>query len=283
MRILTGMAESAMNFWKNSKTMKWIPYMSYWSCGYQGAPTEFVKNLHWLAAYYLKLNYGEVHLITDSAGAESLDFIEWSSVSKDLDALDPSLGKWLWAAGKLTAIKIAAERGKPFLHTDYDVFLPSGLTDTLDHAEVFAQSPEDIIQYNYDPERVLSLIPFTGVLSEETVDDAANVGVIGGTNVNFLHSYATEMLALAQHPLNNKLRTQRLYNHYLGASVLFEQYGLAVMAKKHGIDISYVFPEGWPTDERAKQQQYIHLMGAKKSPKIRGRVSEIVSRLQGIN
>jgi hypothetical protein len=259
--------------------VKWVPYMSYWSRGYQGAPTDFIKDIHWLAAHYLKLNYGEVHLITDSIGAGELKDIGWSSVSLDLDDLDPDLGKWCWAAGKLAAFKIAAERGKPFFHADYDVFLPSGITPEMDHSGVFAQSPEDVVESNYELPRVLPLIPNTGIMSECPSPFAANTGVFGGHNLAFIHQYATEILDLASHPDNDILKTRRIYGHYGGASMLFEQYGLACVAKKHGVTIDFIF-SGWPSSAEVREKQYIHLMGGKRSLRVRQKIADLVPKLK---
>jgi hypothetical protein len=259
--------------------MKWIPYMSYWSRGYQGAPNEYIKRLHWLAAYYLKLNYGEVHLVTDSVGAKELNDVEWSSIDLALDNLDPRLGDWFWAAGKLRAFQIAAEKGQSFFHADYDVFLPNGLPHCVEQSQLFAQSPEDVVLSLYELPRVLPMIPKTGIMTEYPVQCAANTGIFGGQNFEFIHRYATEILELASHPENEILNHRRIYNHYGGASMLFEQYGLACAAKKYGIEIDYIFNR-WPTKEEAQEKQFIHLMSAKRFPHIRSKITALVDRLK---
>jgi hypothetical protein len=259
--------------------MSFIPYMSYWSCGYQGPPTEYMKNLHWLAAYYLKLNYGEVHLVTDSTGKAALNNFEWSSVSTDLNELDPQHGKWFWASGKLKTFQLAAKAGRPFVHVDYDVFLPKGLPLELNDAAVFAQCPEDVEICRYELPRVFPLIPRCGILTEYKTRCAANTGVFGGNDLDFIHKYATEILDLAFHPENKILQTRAIYSHYGGASMLFEQYGLATAAKKHGVDISYVFPH-WPSPKEAREKQFIHLMAAKRYAYMSEKISKIVTKLQ---
>jgi hypothetical protein len=253
--------------------------MSYWSCGYQGPPNEFVKDLHWLSAYYLKKQYGEVHLITDDCGALALNNFQWTSIRTDLVELDPSHATWFWAAGKLKTFQLAAQQGKPFLHVDYDVLLMNGLPDELNNASVIAQHPEDVVQSNYELDRVLPLIPNHSLFLEYPTPFAANTGVFGGNDLDFINTYVTEILDLAFSQENEILRTRKIYSHYGGASMFFEQYGLAVVAKKYGVNISYLF-SGWPTPQEAKEKQYVHLMGAKRHTHVMEKISRIVAKLK---
>ena len=62
-------------------------YMSYWSGGYQQIPQSYIIDYHRLSAHYLKKHYGEVHLITDSVGKDSLEDVGYTTISTELDSL----------------------------------------------------------------------------------------------------------------------------------------------------------------------------------------------------
>ena len=83
---------------------KLIPYMSYWSGGYQNIPSELIINLHKLSSYFLRNFFGEVHFITDSKSIEYFKNIPWSSISTELDEINPEYGK-VWSISKLYTSK----------------------------------------------------------------------------------------------------------------------------------------------------------------------------------
>jgi hypothetical protein len=256
-----------------------IPYMSYWSGGYQSIPSEMVINLHKLSAYFLKLNFGEVHFITDTQSAEYFKDIPWSSVSTELDEIDISYSP-VWSLSKLYAYKTISQKGEPFVHVDYDVFLYKGLESRLLSADLFAQHPENAIHFFYEVDKFEKCCPNLHLIKDYKVEDAVNVGVLGGRDTEFLNVYASKAIEFILDPANKDFwlnyKTPK-HNHWTKA-VIAEQYYLAVMLKKYKKEIQFVFPNGWPTEEEAKEKNYIHLMCAKRRNDMEGKIKQLIKK-----
>jgi hypothetical protein len=248
-------------------TKKLIPYMSYWSKGYQGNPSDFVLNLHKLCFYFLKKNFGEVHFITDSESFDYFKFIPWTSISTDLDGLTTEYEN-VWSVSKLFVYKIISQKGNPFFHVDYDVFLPEGLEERILNSDIFAQCTEYNSMYYYKINDFLKNCPNPYEIKNIKVQDAINVGVLGGNDVEFINKYSTEALEMVFNPVNkNYWLSYDDSTHWLKA-VTAEQYYLSVLVEKYKKNIEYIFPNGWPTEEEAKEKKFIHLMGFKQNKQI---------------
>jgi hypothetical protein len=253
-------------------------WLSFSSRGYLGKPNSFIIDLHKVGFYYLKKNFGEVHFLTDSFSRPYFDFIPWDSVSTALDQVPFGYSE-VWSLSKLYAYREIAKQGQPFIHVDNDVVLWKGLPENLKEAGVFAQSWEHVGDFGYEPEKLFPNCPNLHVFGTTFSDLAANVGIFGGTNLEFIKDYAEAAIEFVLDPENKQFWQQ--YGGYSLSwckAVLAEQWFLATYAKSRGVPITTLFKQ-WPTEEEAKRAKYTHLMAAKQDPKTRDRVHSLSRRI----
>ena len=255
-----------------------IAYLSYSSLGYAGAPDEFLVAMHKIAAYCLKKNFGEVHLITDSVSKPHFSSIPWTSVTTELDQVPPDYPQ-VWSLSKLYAFREIAKRGHPFIHTDNDVFLWKGIPDRLRNAQVFGQQPENVFDYRYEPQKMFSNCPSKHIFEVSCPPTAINVGIFGGNNVKFIGDYADSAIAFVEDSKNEWFWKE--YSGYWSwwcKATLAEQWFLGAFAMHHRVKVETLFSQ-WPSKEEAKEACYTHLMARKKHPDVREAVLKLAQRL----
>lgn len=259
--------------------MKLVPYMSYWTNGYAANPSPFIINLHKLSSYFLLKNFGEVHFITDTKGAEIFKDIKWTSVSEGLNEVDSKYSQ-TWSISKLYAYGQIAEKKQPFIHVDYDVFLYEGIGN-ISNSAIFAQSPENAVNYFYEIEKLERHCPNLHIINNSKPEYAVNVGVIGGHDTDFIRKYSKSAIQFVEDPSN-----QDFWTHYHGfkhnqwtKAVIAEQYYLSAIAEFYDKKIDFVFPNGWPSNEEAMAKKYTHLMGAKNQYGISEKIENLVQKL----
>jgi hypothetical protein len=252
-------------------------YMSYWKGGYRGVPTERLINLHKLSVHFAKQHFNEVHLITDSESKEYFKNVGFSTISTELDNLDLNYGQ-VWCLGKLLAYRIIAQKGDPFIHIDYDVFLFKPPTAII-NADVFGQSPENVIYFFYEVDKFVKNCPLLYKAKQKNPINGVNMGIFGGRDLEFIETYATDSIAMVMDPLNKNfwLEYNGFSNHWVKA-VLAEQYYLSVMADTFNKKITCLFPGGYPTEEQTKQAGYTHLMAAKNREDILSKINFLIRK-----
>lgn len=255
-----------------------VPYLSYSRLGYRGQPDKFLVDLHKINLFYLKKNFGEAHLITDSASKPFFEHLPWTSLTTELDLVPTGYEK-VWCLSKLFAYREIAMRGKPFLHVDNDVALWKGLPEEFLTAEVFAQAPEDAVKYKYQPEKLRENCPRLHVFNETTTETAYNVGIFGGQNIKFILDYANAAIAFVLDPANRDfwLKYDGYWSWWCKATTA-EQWFLGAFAEKQGVAIKTIFDK-WPTAEEAKAANYSHLMAKKVDPETRQKVHGLADRI----
>jgi len=256
-------------------------YLSYSSLGYLGVPDEYLVAMHKIAVYCLKKNFGEAHLITDSRSKPYLEKLPWSSITTELDQV-PAEYPHVWSLSKLYAFREIAKRGQPFVHTDNDAFLWRGLPDRLLKAEAFGQHPENVVDYKYDPWKFYANCPNKHIFDVSCPPVAINVGVVGGTNVEFFKDYAESAIAFVQDPANSWFWKE--YSGYWAhwcKAVLAEQWYLGAFAMHRKIKVETLFPN-WPSKEEAKEACYTHLMIKKRWPNVREAIFQLARRITQI-
>lgn len=256
---------------------KLVPYMSFWSNSYKDPNSTDIKNLHKLSAFFLKKNFGEVHFITDQCGAEIFKDIPWTTVSTELNSIDKSYNL-VWSISKLYAYRSIAQKGVPFVHVDYDVILWEGLHEKILNAEIFAQSPENAVLYFYELDKLRDNCPSLYDIKNYFTENASNVGVFGGHDLEFIQNYAQSAIDFVMDPDNYDfwINYNGFKNQSWAKAVIAEQYYLSIMAKKYNKTIEYIFPNGWPSDQEANEKKYTHLMGMKASPEAMEKVQKLV-------
>lgn len=253
-------------------------YMSYWSAGYQKIPSENVLLMTKIANYFAALHFNNVYLITDSKSSHFFKKMHWTNISTELDMLDPSLGG-IWSLGKILSYKIAAERNSPFIHIDYDVILWNGIPEKIKHSEIFAQNDEPNAYQSYEIDLFLKNCPYTSHIKHIAQNSASNMGIFGGTNNNFIFSYATDALDLATNKQNYNFWTQfKGFDHTWNMATIVEQYFMVTMSHIMSQQITHLFDNGWPTKDDAKKQNYTHFMGDKDSTLIVNKLHNIANQ-----
>jgi hypothetical protein len=248
-------------------------YLSYSNRGYAGTPDSFLIDLHKIAYFYLKKNFGNAHLLTDSESKPFLSHLPWTSLTTELDAV-PRTYPQVWSLSKLYAFREIAKRGEPFVHIDNDVILWEGLPKKLKDKEVFAQSWENVVGYKYEPEKFYENCPSRHVFAHSAPPHAANVGIFGGTNTDFIGAYAEAAIAFVEDPVNEWFwKRYSGYKSWWCKAVLAEQWFLSAFAESRGVKIETLF-EKWPKPEEALAAKYTHLMAKKADPEVRRRIRE---------
>jgi hypothetical protein len=256
------------------------PYMSYWSHGYQNKkPSEFVINLHKLSSFYLKKNFGEVHLVTDKNGAEILKDIKWDSVSIDLENLDQKYSD-IWSLGKILAYKIACDRNHSFIHVDYDVVLWEGVEDRIKKADVFAQSEEINAFEFYNTKDIYKYFSNDNFFSKIPKDlNPINMGIFGGNDLNFIKKYSEDAIDfITNHKYKNFWNTFKFCDHFWHRACVAEQFYLSAKAYSSNKKIEYIFQNGWPSEEEAREKKYTHLMNDKNKKENQELVSALIKK-----
>jgi hypothetical protein len=244
-----------------------IPYLSYWSKGYRKTPSKYIIDLHKLSAFLCKKQYGEVHLITDSASISHFKEIGFDSITVP-DGLDeiPDEYSLTWSLGKVYCFNFLAKNKIPFLHVDYDVFLWKQLPDFIHNSDVFVQHTETNVSEFYHINKMINQCGYKNFPVDQVVDFAYNMGIFGGNDCSFIEDYSSASIELVMHKENKNFwscddkDTQALFT---GRAVLAEQWYLANFAKQKNKTVTCLFDGNMPSDTDAELCGYTHLWGAK--------------------
>lgn len=251
-------------------------YLSYSCKGYQKAPSEFIVNLHKLCFFHLKKHFNDINFITDSFSKNFFKDIPWTSVSTILDDI-PDNYLDLWNLSKIYALKYIAEKNEPFIHLDGDVILWKPLPEDIINAEVFAQCPEDTNKHKYELDKFQKFCPNKSIFKKLKFNPIAyNMGIFGGSNLDFINGYAKEILKIVMHKDNQFFwREYDGYSYHWCKPVLVEQYFLYLYSQFRDQKITCLFPE-WPSEEEAQNMGYSHLMLTKTSEDLQIKISHLV-------
>lgn len=254
------------------------PYMSYWSAGYKKTPDDYILNLHKISAFFLKKNFGEVHLITDTKSKDLFKNMNFTSISTDLDNLPSSYGD-VWSLGKIYTYKLASLKGDPFLHVDYDVILWEGLLDGSDKSNIITQSVEvDAINW-YQVDKFIKNCPNIGLLKNLKLPlDSYNCGILGGHDLKFLYDYSSSALDLVLDEKNKDffIKNYYLFNGNWEKAAIMEQYYLSVCAEYYNKKIDTYIINIYDNNHVCNEKKYTHLWGAKTRPEIQDKIKKLI-------
>ena len=259
-------------------------YLSYSCRGYKGIPSQFIINLHKISAYYLKKNFKNVNLITDSISKKYFENIPWDSITTELDIV-PEDYPSVWSLSKLYAYKIITNKNEPFIHVDNDVILWKGLDDDFLKSEVFAQSPEDAATWLYEPEKLYNNCPNLYVLENRNFLSAYNVGIFGGTNIDFIKEYSEQSIKFVEDPNNKKFwQEYKGYANHWSKATTAEQWFLGALAEYNNIKVNTLFPKvAFPSPEEAKAKYYTHMMDKKRCHIEQEKINSLANRIVKID
>ena len=227
---------------------------------------EYDFVLSWSMSVKLaKQNFKKVVFVTDTWAWENLfkDLkLPFDEVRLSLDNINHSTD--IWSVSKAYAI---LEMDTPFLHIDSDAYLWKELPNHILNKPIVVQDTEGIVDRNQytlylglEWDYNLYLKGFNKYLDASDLKNrdifAYNCGVVGGTDVEFLKKWATEMIDVAN--MYDRLKTTDNYrNGYI--VVWVEQSLLMLMSEYENIEVTKLLPH-----RNIIQDYYTHLMGSSK-------------------
>lgn len=241
-------------------------YHSFWDGGYKTLDAN-VYNMHKLSVLTALKNYGNITLITTEKGREFLGSLPYTSIELFEEEIPDNL-KATWSISKIYAYKQIAKKGEPFFHIDYDVFIFKKLPEWFENSEVVCQHFESeyelISTYNLE---IFSKKCPNKYFFDGTVDYACNAGILGGNNMSAIIFYVDEVIKLLtdKDNIENYWENNNLNINYWSKAVIAEQLYIVYCLEKLNIKPTPLFKNGWPSEEKAIEIGYTHLMGSKNN------------------
>jgi hypothetical protein len=248
-------------------------------------------------------HYNNVYLVTDSKSLPMFSDIPFTKIYTDLDELNDIDKRYhrYWCLGKIKTMELAAEKKRPFVQIDYDVFLNKPLPNRITSSDLFCQSPEPVNVYSYNLNLFYENYNHLGY-AKDRVEDAFNCGIFGCNDFEFINKFCKSALDFIFHTDNewvlevlNESKAYGGYYNKLGIStkehlagfqcaIWAEQYYLACAAKKEGIEVKFLFER--PLYENvdlalklSNEYGYIHLLSGKEDPNIRAHVKSLANKI----
>ena len=227
-----------------------------------------------LSCLSLREHYDEVALYTDTRGKEvlidllHLPYTEVHVVFDDFSCLPQH-----WALSK---IKTYSLQDKPFLHVDGDVYLPKPIAPAILEAPLVAQNIE--IGTGFYRSMMDKILAYKEIdlpiyvrqgLKEETIA-SYNMGIFGGTDINFIQSYCQEAFRFMD---DNHMNDASYKHSEVWCNILFEQVFFALLSDIHNIKVACIGrpmkDEGYKGNEfcnfyRYEEMKFLHLLGGHK-------------------
>lgn len=244
-------------------------------CGYGWNRAEHNLMSWALSCCSLREHYSRVELYTDRRGHEVLVEMLGLPYSEVHVVYDDSLClPRHWACAKIRTYSMQAE---PFLHVDGDVYAPAPFRQEALDAPLVAQNREIGTVYyrrmmdNVQRHREIELPGYvTEALCEESVA-SYNMGLFGGSDLDFIHRYCRESLSFLE---RNHMNDRSLPHSRVGCNILFEQVFFAVLADMEHREVASVLgravkDEGYSGREFCdlsywNRRPFFHLLGGHK-------------------
>ena len=250
-------------------------YMSYWhtdmTSKYLGGNSKFLKeaiDFYKVSAYLVKKHHGNINLITDFKGAESLSSIaEWDSIDLSLEVL-PKEYKKIWSLGKIKAIQTLALKKEPFLHIDHDVFITKKIPDEILNNELVLQSFDSL-----SLKGALSIFFNSECKNKYLAKDIIpikhyNCGIIGGNNFNIIGEFADSAIKMILDENNKNCWLDNNENYFLlqyfSKALIAEQYYLSAFLENKKITPTLLINSNYYPNQTDLDTGYLHLYGEKK-------------------
>ncbi len=244
-------------------------------CGYGWNHAEHNLMSWSLSCCSLRNLYGQVELYTDQRGYDVLiDKLKlpYSDVHVVYD--DGLCLPQHWAYAKVKTYSMQTE---PFLHVDGDIYMPKTFSQQVLVAPLVAQNREvGTVYYRRMMDNILchQEIELPQYIIDALHEDSIasyNMGIFGGSDLKFIHSYCREAFAFMD---NNHMNDSSLPYSRVGCNILFEQVFFAVLADINGKDVFSVLgrsmkDEGYSGREFCDlaywdQRLFFHILGGHK-------------------
>ena len=219
--------------------------------------------------------YPHLELYTDSFGVKlfkdilKLPYQKFHTLLDDMINIDEAL----WAYGKIMTYSAQKE---PFLHIDNDVFIWQEFPNIIEHAGLVCQSLEMIEDYSLTDYKIAldyircnyGMMP--KILENSKCKSAANMGLFGGNNLDFIMHYCKEAKSAFNDMYDGIIQSgckKGIFN------IIYEQLLLTELANKHNQQITYLIPYNdldeivkYSTIETAPyESKYMHCLGGLKT------------------
>ena len=228
-----------------------------------------------LSCLSLREHYDEVELYTDSAGYHilievlQLPYTKTHVIFDDFQCLPHH-----WALSKIKTYSLQTD---PFLHIDGDIYVPNRIPEVIAESPLVAQNRE--IGTGYYRQMMDKMFAFPSIkfpeyilqrLEEESVA-SYNMGIFGGTDLDFIHRYCKEACQFLD---ENHMNDSSYEHSSVWCNIYFEQVIFAVMADMEQREVASVLghpmkDEGYTGAEFCdlalyEQKQFFHLLGGHK-------------------
>lgn len=228
-----------------------------------------------LSCLSLREFYDDVVLYTDNAGQKCLvDLLQlpYSEVHTIYDK-DLCLSQH-WAYAKIKTYSLQQE---PFVHIDGDVFLPSSIPSAVLNAPLLTQNVEYGTDY-YD-QMLDRFLQHPGISVPDWLLDSwkqkpilsHNMGLFGGSDLDFIHRYCNEVERLLQ---GNRINDPADPRSSVNANVIFEQMVFGAMAESEGREVRTLLRDEYEDTgyssarfcnfERWNEAALLHIVGGNK-------------------
>lgn len=143
-----------------------------------------------------------------------------------------------WALSKIKTYSI---QNSPFIHIDGDIYLPNGLPERLLEAALVAQNKERGTSYYRRmmdgiiccPQVIIPGFAKEGIT--RTSVPSYNMGIFGGTDLEFIHKYCHEAFQFID---NNHLNNPKYSHVGLNCNVFVEQVLFAIIAERENRQVT---------------------------------------------
>jgi len=262
-------------------------YMSLWTRGISFSHTQI--DVWKLSLALAKKHYSSVSLITDNNGYEIFKTLPFDEFHIELNNVPDY--KTLWSLGKIYSYQYICNLNEPFLHLDGDVLLWEKLPETLTSSYVFVQSEDEIIgQHNiYNSLKLQAdlscAIPYEWLSNNNL--RCYNMGIFGGTDLEFINEYCNFVINMINNPLYNDLWTgspgiisnnpNDSFNSTNTKSTMLEQGNFAIFCKQNDVIPNTLFVD-LADASHITYKKYSHLSSEKNNTAILNRIASRVSQ-----
>jgi len=254
-------------------------YHSFWEHGWNNMTQELYE-LHKLSVIAALESYGNITLITTEVGKKFLGDLPYTNIEFFEEEI-PIEYKDTWGISKMFAYKQLCRKNEPFMHVDYDVFLFKKLPDWLEKSEVFYQSIENGNQVDsfYGLEYFFSDCKNL-YLSDVKINQAFNMGIFGGNNIEAIDYYLDESFKLLFDEDNKSYwLTPNPNIMHCSKAVILEQWYIISCFENINIKATSLFKD-WPTEEEAIEYGYCHVWGAKNDKNIIAKIKNKIIKYE---
>lgn len=238
---------------------------TFWSKGYiskhfrGGWLSDEAHFMCWaLSCLNAKKIYGRIELYTDTLGYEllinkfKLPYDEVHLVF-DNNIFMESIPPQLWSLSK---IYIYSLQNEPFIHIDGDFIfwdeIDVNYNIIFQNLEIGLSFYKDSYEQLANDKKINKKLSFSKSFTDVYYEEAANMGIFGGRNIEFIKKYAQDVIDFISHNENNS----SLLNKSQNSNCFLEQYYLNYLCREKGIHYKTIHPNYYADTRKNKKMQF---------------------------